>query len=141
MNRKLSAFLIATAIFGGSASTASSGEPTDSANYTIGITGFVPVICRASVDETIVRGAAGKTSLGNLNEFCNSPNGYQVFVEGSPELANATIVVDGNRVPLAATGPTLISSSNGPSIVSHRLVLQTPSGNAGGSLSIRVVAL
>jgi hypothetical protein len=141
MKRSLSAFLLATALVGGSASAADGSDPVQSASYTIGIVGVVPVICRATVDATIVRGAAAKTSLGELNEFCNSPNGYQVFVEGSPELANATIVVDGNRVPLAANGPTLISSSDGPSIVSHRLALHTPSGNPNGSLSIRIVAL
>ena len=139
MNRKVFAFLIATAMIGGPA-TAVPDAP-GSSSYSIGITGFVPVICRASVDTTVVRGASARNSLGNLNEFCNSPNGYQVFVEASPELAHATIVVDGNRVPLAANGPTLISSSNGPSIVSHQLVLHTPTGNANGSLSIRVVAL
>lgn len=139
MKRQVFAFLIATAMIGGPA-TAVPDAP-GSSSYSIGITGLVPVICRASVDTTIVRGAAARNSLGNLNEFCNNPNGYQVFVEASPELANATIVVDGNRVPLAANGPTLISSSNGPSIVSHQLVLHTPTGNANGSLSIRVVAL
>jgi hypothetical protein len=141
MNRSLSAFLIATALVGGSANAADGGEAAQSVSYSIGITGFVPVICRATVDATIVRGDPGRNSLGELTEFCNSPNGYQVFVEGSPELADATIVVDGNRVPLAANGPTLISQSDGPAIESHRLVLHTPSGNVGGSLSFRIVAL
>jgi hypothetical protein len=108
MNRKVFAFLIATAMIGGPANAVP--DAPGSSGYSIGITGFVPVICRASVDTTIVRGAAARNSLGNLNEFCNSPNGYQVFVEASPELVNATIVVDGNRVPLTANGPTLISS-------------------------------
>ena len=139
MNRKVFAFLIATAMIGGPANAVP--DAPGSSSYSIGITGFVPVICRASVDTTVVSNNAGSNNLGNLNEFCNSPNGYQVFVEASPELANATIVIDGNSVPLAANGPTLISSSSGPSIVSHQLVLQTPAGNTNGSLSIRVVAL
>ena len=141
MNCKLPVILIAAALAGGSATAAAPGTPGQSASYTIGITGFVPVICRATIDATVVPGAAGETNLGELNEFCNSPNGYQVFVQGSPELANATLVVDGNSVALSGDGPTLVAASSGPAIESRSLSLTLPEGGVSGSLSVRIIAL
>ena len=141
MNYKLPLILAAAALAGGSATAAAPGVPAQSVGYTIDIVGFVPVICRATIDATIVPGAAGETNLGELNEFCNSPNGYQVFVQSSPELANATLVVDGNSVALSGNGPTLVAASNGPAIESRSLSLNLPEGGVSGSLSVQIVAL
>lgn len=139
MKRLLSAFLLATVTIGGSAH-AQSGDAAPSASFSIGITGHVPVICRASLDATIVAPQPGATSLGNLREFCNSPNGYQVFVDSSPELANATLVVGGREVVLSDSGSTLVSASNAPAIAMNDVVLEAPDG-ASGYLSFRIVAL
>lgn len=138
MNRSVSAFLMATALVGGSANAADYGGETS--RYVIGFTGFVPTICRASLDANVVPAGGQETSLGQLNEFCNSPNGYQIFVESSPELADATLIVDGQSVSLAGNGPVLVAASNGPNILSRNVSLSSPNG-AGGSLSFRIVAL
>lgn len=138
MKRSLSALILATALVGGSANAAESGF-TDSASFTINFTADAQVVCRASLDATVVPANAGQTSLGNLNEFCNNAAGYQVFVEGSPELADATLVVDGRAVTLSGDGPTLVAASNGPDIVSRNVSLASNGG--GGSLSFRIVPL
>lgn len=137
MKRMLSAFLLATVMIGGSAS-AQPGDAAPSASYSIGITGYVPVTCRASLDATVVPTQSGATSLGNLQEFCNSPNGYQVFVDNSPELANATLIVGGRKVLLSESGSTLVSASAGPAITMNDVVLQSANG-ASGYLSFRIV--
>lgn len=139
MNRLLPALLVAAAMTGGPAVAASSGEPSGSVSYSIGITGYVPVICRAELSTSVVPANGGATSLGNLQQFCNSPNGYQIFVDSSPELANATLTVGGHAVTLSGSGSTLVASSEGPAITSDDVVLQ--SNGAGGSLSFRIVAL
>ena len=141
MKYRLPALLIASALAAGSATAAAPGESLASTSYTINVVGFVPVICRAQIDATIIPGASGRTSLGELNEFCNNPNGYQVFVDSSPELANATLVVDGHEVKLSGNGPTLVAASNGPAIESRELALDVPEGGVSGSLSVRIVAL
>ena len=138
MKRLLSACLLATAMFGGPA-IAAEGEPSPTASYSIGITGYVPVICRASFDVSVVPAGDGATPLGHLQEFCNSPNGYQIFVDSSPELANATLVVGGREVTLSGNGPTLVSSSSGPAITTNDVVLHA--SGASGHLSFRIVAL
>lgn len=113
----------------------------DSGQYTIGISGYVPVICRASVEQTMVAPQEGEVSLGALHEFCNSPNGYAIHADYSPSLAAATIVVDGREVPLGETGTTEISKSDRAGIATRTLELDLPKGVEGGSMSFRIVPL
>jgi hypothetical protein len=111
------------------------------AQYSIGISGIVPVICRASVDATIVAPRAGEVSLGALNEFCNSPGGYEVYADYSPAFAGASLVVDGTRVTLSENGSTRISASTTAAINARSLALDLPEGVSGGNISFRIVAL
>ncbi|HEY5712503.1 MAG TPA: hypothetical protein VIT38_11465 [Allosphingosinicella sp.] len=141
MNLKLPVLVIASALAAGTATAAEPGAPARSSSFAIDITGYAPVVCRARIDATIVPGAPGRTSLGALNEFCNSPGGYQVFIDASPELANATLVVDGREVSLSGNGPTLVAASSGPAIESRQLAIDVPEGGVSGSLSVRIVAL
>lgn len=120
------------------ASALAPGVALGGAQFTIGISGFVPVICRANVSAGVVTPAAGTTSLGALDEFCNSPNGYVVVAQSSPSLGGATLLVDSRPVPLAADGTTVVSESSTPAIASHTLALQTADGRSQGSLSFRI---
>ncbi len=112
-----------------------------SGQYTIGISGFVPVICRATVDATAVPTQSGQVSLGSLNEFCNSPNGYEVYADYSANLAKASLVVDGKKVNLGTTGSTRVSKSNTAGIAAHSVSLDLPKDTQSGTISFRIVAL
>lgn len=113
-------------------STAATATPS----FTLEMTGQVPTICYAEVQLNAAR-------LGTMDEFCNDANGYEVFAEHSPELADAVLVVDGVEVKLSASGPTRISHSDRADIASRSLELRLPDGRAAanGALSFRVVAL
>ena len=117
------------------ASAVAPGVNLGSGQFTIGLTGFVPVICRASVDATVIAPSAGTVQLGALNEFCNSPNGYVVVANYSASLGKATRLVDGKAVPLGADGTTIVTQSNTAAISTHELALQ---GASQGSLSFRI---
>lgn len=110
------------------------------AQYSLGISGFVPVICRASVDANSVAVTPGTVSLGSLREFCNSPNGYRVIADYSPSMASANLLVDGHLVPLSEGGTTVVSSSSQAAINSYPVDLQLPEGVDGGSISFRIEA-
>lgn len=112
-----------------------------SAQYTIGISGFVPVVCKASVDAAMVPAQGGQVSLGSLNEFCNSPNGYEVYADYSPDMAKASLLIDGKKVPLGKTGSTQITKSNRAGIAAHAVSLDLPKDVVPGSISFRIVAL
>ena len=112
-----------------------------SSSYTIGIRGFVPVICRAKLDATSAGTGAGVQQLGSLNEFCNSPNGYRVQASYSPNLANAKLLIDGVAVPLSGEGSVTVTSSNGPAIAKRSVELDLGEGVEGGSISFQIQPL
>lgn len=109
-----------------------------SAQYAIGIVGYVPVICRAKVDASAVAPVAGVTSLGMLKEFCNSPSGYRVIADYSPGLAQAKLIVDGKPVPLHKDGLTVVSQSNSAAIANHTLALELARNGQTGNISFRI---
>lgn len=106
--------------------------------FTIGIVGYVPVICRANVDASAIAPVAGTTSLGLLKEFCNSPSGYRVVADYSPTLAQARLIVDGLPVQLAAEGTTVVSQSDSAAIADHTLALELPQDGQTGTISFRI---
>ena len=109
-----------------------------SAQFSIGIVGYVPVICRAKVDASAVVPVAGTTSLGLLKEFCNSPSGYRVVADYSPQLAQAKLIVDGVPVALTAEGSTVVSQSDSAAIADHTLALELPQDGQTGTISFRI---
>jgi hypothetical protein len=106
--------------------------------FTIGIVGYVPVICRANVDASAIAPVAGTTSLGLLKEFCNSPSGYRVVADYSPTLAQARLIVDGIPVQLTAEGTTVVSQSDSAAIADHTLALELPQDGQTGTISFRI---
>lgn len=110
-------------------------------SFTLGIRGFVPVICRADVQASQIAPESGVNAIGVMKEFCNSPSGYQIWADHSESLNDAALLVDGRRVELSDTGSTLISESSHAAITSRDLAIDLPDANRMGSLSVRIVAL
>lgn len=110
--------------------------------FAIGVTGFVPVICRASVEADMVTpqatGEMRTASLGTLREFCNSPTGYRVVADYSPSLESGRLVVDGQEIALTSAGSVVVSKSDQAAIASHTVELEAPEGVTQGSLSFRI---
>lgn len=125
------------------AGAAASDQPLSTAGsgYTFRIHGFVPVICRATVQNASYAPQAGRIDLGTLDEFCNSPSGYEVWAEHSTSLAGAKLVVDGREVSLSQSGSTLVSQSQTAAMLKRPLALELADSGATGSLSIRVKTL
>ena len=133
--------VVAVAVLCASALPAGAFAPSvnvGGAQFTIGLVGYVPVICRANVDASAVAPVAGTTSLGMLKEFCNSPSGYRVVADYSPELAAASLVVDGVPVALSADGSTVVSQSDSAKIADHSLALELPKDGQTGTISFRI---
>ncbi|MDE1918137.1 MAG: hypothetical protein KGJ57_09165 [Sphingomonadales bacterium] len=109
-----------------------------SAQFSLGITGFVPVICRASLPGAVITPQSGRTSLGTLREFCNNAAGYKVVASYSPELASGIMTVDGREVLLQPGGSTVIDQSTSAAIASRELTLTMPAGVRQASVSISI---
>jgi hypothetical protein len=100
------------------------------------------VICHASVGATAVPTAGASVDLGGLKEFCNNPNGYEVYADYAPALASATLIVDGKKVNLSRDGSTRISQSNRAGIATRSISLDlSKTQGATGAISFRIVAL
>jgi hypothetical protein len=106
--------------------------------YTIAVVGYVPVICRANVEASLITPQAGTVSLGTLKEFCNSPSGYRVVANYSAALAKAKLVVDGREVELGEGGSIVVSESDHAAIANRALELVLPEDGQTGSLSFRI---
>lgn len=120
---------------------ASSFEPSVSvlgSKYTIGISGFVPVVCRAKIESNLIAQTAGTVSLGTLNEFCNSPTGYRVMADYSPALTNAKLLVDGREIALDQPGSVTVSQSDQAAIVNRAVELELAQEGQTGALSFRI---
>ncbi|MFM5925057.1 MAG: hypothetical protein ACKOPG_12820 [Novosphingobium sp.] len=106
--------------------------------FTIGVVGYVPVICRANVEASLVAPVAGTVSLGTLKEFCNSPAGYRVVADYSPALADARLVVDGREIALSDGGSVVVSQSDQAAITNRSVDLMLAKDGQTGSLSFRI---
>lgn len=106
--------------------------------YTIDVVGYVPVVCRANVEATQIAPTAGTVSLGMLKEFCNSPGGYRVVADYSPNLANAKLLVDGAEVALGEGGSVVVSESDHAAMIDREVELMLVEEGQTGSLSFRI---
>ncbi|HUO12602.1 MAG TPA: hypothetical protein VMU37_07585, partial [Caulobacteraceae bacterium] len=88
-----------------------------------------------------VSATAGLVSLGQMNEFCNDANGYQVWVQYSPSLAGDTLTVGDQQIVLDDSGSVMIDASAGPASTKKSVSLAVPAAGVSGTLSVRVVSL
>lgn len=95
----------------------------NSGTYEISLRGLVPVICRVTINEKIRPAGGVLVDLGEMNEFCNNANGYIVYVDHTPDVIGAIMIVDGRRIELSPHGSTAIYQSNRPGNRTHKISL------------------
>jgi hypothetical protein len=122
---------------------AASEASAEDAAYRIDIVGTVPVICGVQSSEISADMAnPSNVDLGQLSEFCNDPNGYEVWADYAPGVGSASINVDGKLVPLSSTGSTLIGSSRTAARQTRRLGLDLGEDRQRlTTISMRIVPL
>ena len=131
----VSAAFLATAL---SVTSAAAAQP---ASFELRISGYVPVVCRATVETPAAPAQGGVMQLGRLKEFCNNANGYEVWIDYSPQLSGAILMVDGQPVRLAGPHSVRVSQSGQAGMQTRSLVLNLQGQRPEGSLSFRVVPL
>lgn len=120
------------------AATAETGRSGTS--FGLELRGDVQLNCQVRIGATLVASTAGPVDLGGMNEFCNSASGYDVFVDFAPEMAGATLLVDGKPVVLAGSGTIRLSGEPGPTALMRSLQLDAGTASlASAALSFRIV--
>lgn len=115
--------------------------PAAAATYGIHLQGHVPVACHVNAGQGPVLIDGDLVDLGNLHEFCNAPAGYDVYVDYSPDLAGAKLLVDGSEVLLTDEGSAKFDENAGPARLNRNIALDLSEAQAaGGALSFRIVA-
>jgi hypothetical protein len=113
-------FLLASALLCSSMTTAGAQTSTG----TFGLRLSVPVHCVVSFEGqgAGLADGAGGFSLGQLQEYCNAPRGYELVVSYTPgTLRGARLNAGGDQVVLDGSGEEVISRVTGPRIQARQL--------------------
>ena len=109
------------------------------ADATVQVSGQAPLVCSAGVSAAPTVGAGASVSLGALVEFCNDPNGFDVWIDYPASLAHQRLTVDGRTIQLSDKGSVLVSHFSRPSQASLSLAISGPLAPGPVPLTIRMV--
>ncbi len=106
---------------------------------TIFLKAFVPVFCEVELEPTGVQSPQGVVTLGQSMELCNAPRGYRIILQHPAGLTNAAVIVDSTRIPLSASGETVLADSDHASLQTRQLALDPgDQTNQISSLGLRI---
>lgn len=119
MVKKLMGVLAATT----AVATASAALASDSIGFHI--RAVVPVACSVGYNPTGISFSNDTVRLGELREYCNAPNGYDLEVRYSPNsLRGVTVNIGNERVTLDGSGFASIRGATGPKIQTRPLSVE-----------------
>jgi len=103
-------------------------EPA-AAGPVIDIMGRVATVCRVSLTGGAMPVEPGEQMLGRLTELCNNVDGYRLVLLHPAGLEDAYVVLDGERIAIAADSTrTVIVDSNRPAYRERDLTLVLAEG-------------
>jgi hypothetical protein len=100
---------------------------------TIFLRAFVPLYCEVDLAPTAARPVNGVVELGQSTEVCNAPRGYRIILEHPAGLTNAAVIIDSTRIPLSASGETVLVDSDHANLQVRQLALDL--GNQPNEIS------
>mgnify|MGYP003644178574 FL=1 len=119
MVKKLTGALAATV----AVASASAAIASDSIGFNL--RAIVPVSCTVGYNPTGIAFTDNTVRLGELREYCNAPNGYDLEVRYSPNsLRGVTVNIGNERVTLDGSGFASIRGATGPKIQTRALSVQ-----------------
>lgn len=137
----LSAFLSIAVLAVSGAAMASEHSRDGGADFRIGIAGKVPVICRVSLDTTVLSDVDGRVSLGTMKEFCNNPTGYRVVLEYPAAMESTKLIIDGRELALDGSGLVAVTRSASAAVAEHKVELDLNRKVGSATLALRIEPL
>ncbi|MBD7941179.1 hypothetical protein [Brevundimonas guildfordensis] len=111
-------------------------EPA-AAGPVIDIMGRVATVCRVSLAGGATPVEPGEQMLGRLTELCNNVEGYRLVLLHPAGLEDAYVVLDGERIAIAADATrTVIVDSNRPAYRERDLALVLAEGTEAVAVNI-----
>lgn len=136
--RTLTAAAALVAATAGLPASAAAGSSRPGAVFAV--EGFVPLLCRVTLSDPAGASPDGVTRV-EADAFCNAPRGYRIVLSHAGDLPGAAVMRDGVRVPLSASGETVLTDTDAPGL--RRLALALDRGDRPErftALSIRIEA-
>ena len=121
--------------------TAVAAAPASAASG-IGLYGQAPLVCSAGIAAAPAAAATtpgAPLALGQLNEFCNDPDGFDVWIDYPASLSTASLIVDGQAEQLSADGTIVVSHASNPGQASLSLALSGQPTSGPIALTVRLV--
>lgn len=100
---------------------------------TVYLRAHVPLYCSVQFVPTGASSENGLVTLGQSFELCNAPRGYRVILQHPAGLADAALISDATRIPLSASGETVLVDSDHASLKVRQLALDL--GDNAGQVS------
>lgn len=105
----------------------------------------VPVMCKVSTGTGVADAGLsvpGSFELGEIQEFCNAPRGYDLLVHYTPgTLKGMTLIAGDARVQLDGSGSAVVGHSSAPAIKVRNLsAIPGPQGFDADHLDFEAVA-
>jgi hypothetical protein len=116
------------------------GGPASAATG-LGLAGQAQLVCRAGIAPSAAAAPGAQIALGQLNEFCNDPDGFDVWIDYPTSLSSASLIVDGKSQNLSKTGTIRVSHASRPGQASLSLALNGSRISGPISLTVRVVPI
>lgn len=122
-------FLVLSCLAGGSAMAAPG----------VDMSGESPQVCSAGIDPPGAGAGGNGVAIGQLREFCNASDGYEVWIDFPSELVGAVLVVDGQDLSLTEARTVRVSHAAGPGLAQHRLQLRPRTAARSVTLTVRML--
>jgi hypothetical protein len=104
----------------------------------IGLGGQAQLVCSAGMAGGASAASGAAVDLGQLTEFCNDPDGFDVWIDYPASLAGAVLVVDGRSLPLTSAGTVRVSHATQAAQASVTLALDGAPSSGPTSLTVRM---
>ena len=130
--KKIAAFGLAATIL---------ATPAMASTYGVELRGHVPVTCHVKGDAPVADIAEEAVDLGAIREFCNNGAGYDLYLDHSPQMAGAVVLIDGAEFELGSEGSVALAGEAGPAIQSRnvRIDLSEVEDTANLAIAFRIV--
>lgn len=131
---------IALALAGAALSISAPLGAAETATASFTLTLRVPVLCTVRHRPIGVAVSGDTANLGELDEYCNAPQGYELTVDYTPGSLQGTVLVAGDdHVVLDGSGHAVLSRATGPRFRARPLTaVAGSSGFDSGSLNFQI---
>ena len=97
-----------------------------------GIRAVARTKCRVQLEQGSAQvSGAGLVQLGAMNEACNNREGYRIVLTHAAGLTGGRVLLDGQEIPLSATGETVIVDADDAAFRSRDVAVDFGAGASG----------